>query len=360
MHCLDYSLYDLVDAPVFVLVADDRGRPVYDFLNQLGRDRLGKGLPDIVGKAAHEIFEGRAAYSVFRQQLKAWQAGVSTEYEIALPLRDDKVWFRTCLVACHDDEGRLLRMVGTSHDISAERALAHQDAMTAAAAFEVEDMVCLAAHDLRSPIGNMKSLAYLMRHEFIDHGDGKLELIDMIDTLADKSLAVISETMAQVMAKSAPSVMADVDLGALCDDVLVLLDPLRTHSVSYPRARLEADLTALHIILRNLMDNAFKHAGPGAVHVDVSVHQVNPQRLSICVADDGVGFGRCPEDTETHAVAGELPSRRGFGLSAVRRLVKARGGTVDIGTGADGRGTAVTIELPGRILEIASDVARAG
>ncbi|MEO0772731.1 MAG: PAS domain-containing protein [Pseudomonadota bacterium] len=131
---MDYSIYDLVDAPVFVLVADAQERPVYAFLNKVGRDRLGKELPDIVGKAAHEIFEGRAAYSVFRQQFKAWQAGRSTAYEIALPLKDDKVWFRTSLVATHDDAGQLLHMVGTSHDISAERALADQDAMTAAAA----------------------------------------------------------------------------------------------------------------------------------------------------------------------------------------------------------------------------------
>ena len=355
MQRLDYSIYDLVDAPVFVLVADEQNRPVYGFLNKVGRDRLGKDLPDIVGKSAHEIFEGRAAYSVFRQQLKAWQAGQTTEYEIALPLRDDKVWFRTCLVASHDDDGRLVHMVGTSHDISAERALSQQDAMTAAAASEVEELVCLAAHDLRSPIGNMKSLAYLMRHGFVDHGDGKLELIDMIDTLADKSLAVISETMAQVMAKSAPNTMSELDFGGLCDDVLVLLDPLRIHTVSYPRVVLNADITALHIILRNLMDNAFKHAGSETVRVDVSLRQVNAQRLSLCVSDNGAGFGASQYAPEPH-----LPSRRGYGLAAVRRLVKARGGTVDIDAKPNGSGTAVQIELPGRILADAQDVARAG
>ncbi|WP_299048586.1 PAS domain-containing sensor histidine kinase [uncultured Tateyamaria sp.] len=355
MQRLDYSIYDLVDAPVFVLVADERDRPVYDFLNKVGRDRLGKDLSDIVGKAAHEIFTGRAAYSVFRQQFKVWQSGRSSAYEIALPLNDDKVWFRTSLVAAHDASGRLLRMVGTSHDISAERALSLQDAMTAAAASEVEEMVCLAAHDLRSPIGNMKSLAYLMRRDFVDHGDGKLELIDMIDSLADKSLAVISETMAQVMAKSAPSIMAEFDLGTLCDDVLVLLDPVRTHSVSYPRAVLNADVTALHIILRNLIDNAFKHAGTKTVRVKVSLSQVNAQRLRICVTDDGKGFG-----ADGGAGPAPNPSRRGFGLSAVRRLVRARGGTVEIGSNPDRAGASVQIDLPGRIVAMEQDTARAG
>ncbi|WP_299652104.1 PAS domain-containing sensor histidine kinase [uncultured Tateyamaria sp.] len=350
---MDYSIYDLVDAPVFVLVADDEGRPVYDFLNKVGRDRLGKGLDEIIGKAAHEVFDGRAAYSVFRHQLIAWQAGQTTCYEIALPLRDDKVWFRTSLVATHDEDGALVRMVGTSHDISAERSLLQQEVMTAAAAREVEDLVCLAAHDLRSPIGNMKSLAYLMRHDFVDHGDGKLELINMIDTLADKSLDVISETMAQVMAKSAPVKSGPFDFGGVCDDILVLLDPLREHSVSYPRITLDADYTAVQIIVRNLIDNAFKHADRDALRVEISVDQMNTRRLAICVRDHGPGFQQAPADADPATSVAN-----GFGLMGVRRLVKARGGTVKFGAPATGEGAEVRVELPGQMIDPAPELSK--
>ncbi|MEO0772730.1 MAG: ATP-binding protein [Pseudomonadota bacterium] len=200
----------------------------------------------------------------------------------------------------------------------------------------------------------MKSLAFLMRKDFVDHGDGKMELIEMIDTLADKSLAVISETLAHVMARSTPSIMSEFDLGAMCDDVLVLLDPFRVHAVHYPRVLLNADVTAMHIILRNLIDNAFKHAGVDTVTVDVSVTQMNPQRLCIDVADNGAGFG----GTE-HPVEPRVPSRRGYGLGAVHRLVKARGGKIDFGPGKDGTGVCVRIELPGRIQATAPEIARA-
>lgn len=339
--------------PVFVLVGDACGRPVYDFLNQAGRDRLGKDLSEIVGRAAHEVFDGRAAYSVFRQQLKAWQQGQSTTYEIALPLRDDQVWFRTCLMAEHDAQGKLCRMFGTSHDITAERMLQQQEVMTAAAARDVEDRVCLAAHDLRSPIGNLKSLAFLMRQDFVDHGDGKLELINMIDSLADKALDVISETMAQVMAQDAPALTGRFAFGETCDDILVLLDPLRAHSVSYPRVTLDADSTAIQIIMRNLIDNAFKHSGQDAARVDIALEQVNSQRLGIRVRDRGPGF-------DPSAPAPDLSVHHGFGLEAVRRLLHARGGTVTIAQPEDGPGSDICVELPGRIVGAQVLSARAG
>lgn len=347
MPHLEYSIYDLVDAPVFVLVADDGNRPVYDFLNQAGLKRLGKDLSEVVGKPAHEIFEGRAASSVFQRQLIAWQDGQSTNYEIALPMRDGKVWFRTRLMAMHDADGALLRMIGTSHDISAERNILHQEAMTAAAVREVEDLVFLAAHDLRSPIGNMKSLAYLMRREFVDHGDGKLDLIDLIDTLADKSLDLISETMARVMAKSAPVESSIFDFGNVCDDILILLDPLRAHSVSYPRVVLDADAIAIQIIVRNLVDNAFKHGGCDALRVDISIRQANTQRLELCVRDYGAGTQRRLSDTNS-----STSQAQSFGLMGVRRLVKARGGTVSFGPPETGVGAEACVELPGRIVEL--------
>lgn len=342
---MDYFVFDFVDTPVFVLVADDNDRPVYDFLNKAGRDRLGMELPDIRGKAAHELFGGRAAYSVFRSQLRAWQRGRSAEYVTALPLRDDKVWFRTNLVALHDEAGKLLRMVGTSHDISAQRDLLHQEAMTAAAAREVEDLVCLAAHDLRSPISNLKSLAYLMRNDFVDHGDGKMELIDMIDALADKSLNVISETMAHVMAKSPPVATGNFSFGEMCDDILVMLDPLRVHTVTYPRVTVDADSVAVQIIVRNLVDNAFKHAGESSVRVEVSVTQMNAQRLEFCVRDYGSGF----RDAVASLGGSADPLSCGFGLKSVQRLVKARGGVLTVGCPSGGTGAEVRIELPGRI-----------
>ncbi|MEX0310697.1 MAG: PAS domain-containing protein, partial [Tateyamaria sp.] len=284
---MDFTAYDLVNVPVFVLVPDSDGRPVYGFMNAQALARMNTTLSEVVGKPAYEVFSGRAAYAVYRRQLVAWTAAAPVEHEILLPMNEGSMWVRTTLVPCIDSNGHMTHMVGTVVDVTAEQELEHQQALTVAEMREVEDLICLAAHDLRSPIGNLKSLAFLMRKDFVDHGDGKIELIDMIDAIADKSLAVVSDVMARIMARSAPISSCRFDFGDLCDDIVVLLDPLRTHTVCYPRVALEADQTTVQIVLRNLLDNALKFANGPATRVLISVRSVNAQRFFIEMRDSG-------------------------------------------------------------------------
>ncbi|MEL6452869.1 MAG: ATP-binding protein [Pseudomonadota bacterium] len=350
MDAADFLLFDTVNQPVFVLVADGSDAPVYKFINKVSRDYLGKSLDEVVGQSAADIFDGRAAESVYRHQCEAWAAGVSSEYEVAIPLRDATMWVRTRLIAVHDARGALSHMVGTSQDITRERKLMQSEAMTAAAAREMEDLVCLAAHDLRSPVGNLKSLADVLRKDFVDHGDGKLQLIDMIDAIADKALGVVSKIMVQAMATGAPISGEVFDLRALCDDMLVLLDPMGAHKVTYPDVQIEADYTVVHIILRNLLDNAVKHSGTGSATVSVTLRQMNAQRLQFIVWDDGPGFDAGIADDPAAAVTSE-----GFGLVGVRRLARSRGGSVNIVDGHGAPGAEVHFELPGQIVSEDAD-----
>ncbi|WP_415401414.1 ATP-binding protein [Tateyamaria sp. SN3-11] len=272
--------------------------------------------------------------------------GHHTEYEIALPIGNDHMWVRTSLVPVRDEDGTLTHMVGTSQNITPERDQLQVQAMSTAAAREMEDMVCLAAHDLRSPIGNLKTLAEVMRRDFVDHGDGKLELVNMIDNIADKALNVVSGIMAQALTTSGPQCSQLFDFGELCDDVLVLLDPMRVHSAVYPRIEIDADYTVVHIILRNLIDNALKYAGRPEVQLQIEITQMNAQRLLIAVRDNGQGFG------QTLMELGDLDDgvsvgAGGFGLLGVRRLARSRGGKVSVMPCMNG--AEVQFELPGRI-----------
>jgi len=340
----DFSSYDFVDEPIFVLKADEAGRPIYHFLNARGLNSLGKTLDQVRGRPAHEVFTGRAAYSVYRRQCSAWSDGKSTEYEVALPVNDKIIWVHTRMRAVRDDAGYLVYMVGTSQDITGQREQEQAQAMAHAAAREMEDLVCLAAHDLRSPIGNLKSLATIMRKDFVDHGDGKVQLIDMIDTIADKALTVVSEIMTHALAANAPDQATRFDFGALCDDVMVLLDPMRVHSAGFPRVDVHTDYTVVQIILRNLIDNAIKFSGKPSVQIQIGVEQMNAQRLVFSVRDDGDGFG----DVAANAYGpetGPVESIGGFGLLGVRRLARSRGGRVSVvpcDVGAE-----VRFELPG-------------
>ena len=91
----------------------------------------------------------------------------------------------------------------------------------------------------------------------------------------------------------------------------------------------------VHSIVRELLTNVVKHAGAEHARVRVGAGE---DRIEIVVADDGRGMSPAQFDA---VLLGET-----VGLANVRERVTAAGGTVDVRSGLDGRGTAVQLTLP--------------
>jgi two-component system sensor histidine kinase BaeS len=113
---------------------------------------------------------------------------------------------------------------------------------------------------------------------------------------------------------------------------------------------LDADPGRLTQVLRNLERNAVAHTGP-LDRIDV-VARAHADRLAIAVADRGPGIA--PEHLE-HVFerfyrAEESRSRdtggSGLGLAIARAIVEAHGGRI-AAESEIGRGTTITLELPG-------------
>lgn len=350
----DYSVYDYVDQAIFVLVPDANNRPVYQYLNACALRELGVSLEAVQGMPAYELFEGRAACSVYRRECAAWANGEAAEYEVALSAGGETRWMRVKLRPIHDEQGRLTQMVGTSQNITPEREQLQNHTFAAASAHEIEELVCLAARDLRTPIDELKSITKLLRIDFVERGDGKAELIDQIDEIAGKALLIMSNLMGQAMMTD--SIQQDCqrfDLGFLCDDIMVLLDPTEKHSVSYPRQMIEADGTVLQIVLQGLIDNAMTHCGVEDAQISVEIEQMNAERFLFIVSDGGEGFDLTLE-TDDAGIPHRSPF--GFGLRGIQRLMRGCGGRVDVMPTVIGQGAQVHFELPGRIVPAAAVV----
>lgn len=355
MRFTDFLLYDEVALPVFVLVQNTEGEVVYGFLNRRGCEILGRSVGEVIGKPASRLFEGRTGQSILGRQTRAWEDGKPVTYDVALPVGEQTYWARTSLQPVRDDGGRLTHMVGISQDISDERALEQAQAMTSAVASEMEDFVSLAAHDLRSPIANVKSLVDMVCEDFVDMGDGKLEMIGMIEQISTRALALVSDVLSQAAATKAGSDMRTFDLQALCDDILVTLDPANRHNVTVSKASLRTDYVVLQIVLRNLIDNAIKHSSSEQMHLEISIDWVTGERIAVTVCDDGAGFA---DPALAFLDGGALQADSGFGLLGVRRLLRTRGGDISAKHPVSGRGAEVRFELPGEILNPPQEVLR--
>ena len=347
----DFQILDSVATPVFVLAVQPSGLIVYEAWNKEAVEQSGLPREAMIGKTAAEIYPGRQGSIPYEQHQKTARSGVCRTYEITLSLKGSLRYIRTTLTPVFSTDGRVTRLTGTSIDLTSERehqlAVVQSEADASVLAGEMEQFLSMAAHDLRTPMRHVKLIAQMLREDFTDLGDGKLELIDRLETVGVKATDLISEVLAYARATTISERRRPFDFGELCSDIFSVLDPQEEHSLSGTSVRLEADDVALQIILRNLVDNAIKHAGRSPVEVKISVAVSELGKLDFEVLDNGVGF-------DNPAIAfldsGNFRRESGFGLLGISRLVNSRGCKIAAETRLPGTGSCVRFNYPGKLI----------
>jgi CheY-like chemotaxis protein len=115
-------------------------------------------------------------------------------------------------------------------------------------------------------------------------------------------------------------------------------------------ANVLGDASRLQQVVWNLLTNATKFTGAGG-RIDVTLERES-RTARIIVVDDGIGIAEdvLPQVFSRFWQADASATRRhgglGLGLSIVRAIVEAHGGTVAAKSEGMGRGTTMTVELP--------------
>ena len=206
-----------------------------------------------------------------------------------------------------------------------------------------------ASHELRSPLTTIISaLEVAVAHPEVLSVDLATTTL-MPEALRMKALIDDLLLLARADERGLDIAREDVDL----DDLAAAeVDRLRRETdldvrADLAPARLTGDPAALSRVLRNLLNNAVRHA---VSRVDVAVRQ-GAYRVEVEVCDDGPGIS--PDDRQRvfdrFVRLDQQRSRSaggtGLGLAIVREIVIAHGGQVAIGSGI-GSGTKVTVQLP--------------
>lgn len=344
----DFSHLNHIDTPLFVLKVDEEGIPIYAAFNESACKAAGRREEDVLGKTAKELYPGRLGQVAFKRHMHVVSTRKKLVYQLMLPLNDRVRSIQTTLSPVLDEDGEILYLIGTSIDRTAEQETMELRSNMHAVGSEIEDFISLAAHDLKAPMRNIQQIADLLREDFEDHGDGKLELIELLEQVALKATDLMQDLLSHAQATSAIRQDDTFDLAQLCAEIFVILDPLGNHSLKAEPCLITTDKTAVQIALRNLFDNAIKHSGKEFVKLNVTVDTDIEDRLRMSVQDNGLGFA---ESTVSFLDGGKLDVDSGFGLLGVRRLIQARGGSLSAQNLPDGQGSVVRFSIPGTYAE---------
>jgi len=214
-----------------------------------------------------------------------------------------------------------------------------------------------ASHDLRTPLTRLRGTAEMAlagapdaeryREALADCVEETDRVLVMLNTLLDISEAEIGAMALQ----REPVALADVvdravdlyrDVADAKNVALVTVGVSRADLIT-----VHADRTRLEQVAANLIDNAVKYT-PNGGRVEVSVRR-DADRAVLEVRDTGTGI----PDEELSPIwdrlfrgdASRTERGLGLGLSLVKAIVEAHGGTVSVSSEV-GRGSTFTVSLP--------------
>ncbi|MCL4184036.1 MAG: HAMP domain-containing protein [Burkholderiaceae bacterium] len=220
-------------------------------------------------------------------------------------------------------------------------------------AFEAQRaFVADAAHELRTPIAALKLQAGLLARARDDAS--RSEALGELNAGIDRSAHLVDQllTLARSEPEARATVGANVDLVRIAGEAVAEILPLaeargsRIRVVAGETAELLGDASALHSLVRNLIDNALRHTPTGS-RIDVEV-AADAREVRLSVDDDGPGIPVEERDRVFDRFYGRSAgddAGSGLGLAIVKAVVERHAGRIELDQSPLG-GLRVLVRLP--------------
>lgn len=253
-------------------------------------------------------------------------------------------------------DGQMAKVVGLAKDVTEVKDLHDEEleeARQRARAEELEQLLHISSHQLRTPIRQINSFGQMLEAEL----GGSLtkdqaELLGYIRQGAMDLQAMVQDlvTYAEVTGHRAPvrATSAQLAMDRALDGLADRIDATGASISRDALPEVEVNPWQLRHLFEELIENALVF-NQGAPQVHVSAERAGGDRWLFSVEDDGIGFeprhaARVTRMFERLNPPGEYEGV-GMGLAICRRIVESHGGRLTIDTAPD-QGTTVWFTLP--------------
>lgn len=330
-------------------------------MNRLARETLGGR--DFSGVLMGDLVPGDNPTLVAARRV--FETGVPRTLETQSGALDGFAGRSFCntIVPIRDPNGQITRLMTASLETTEHRrateALESQARDLEAARRQAveasrakDDFLAMLGHELRNPLAPMATTLATMRLRGLTPQDLEIlerqlhHLTHLVDDLLDVSR--IARGMVELKRE-------DIDLQTVVIRALEMTHQLikqRLHQVitSLSPAAVCGDANRLSQVVANLITNAAKYSNFGSrIHVSTQRSGANAR---LTVSDEGVGISPAMIDrvfdpfVQEPQMLARSQGGLGLGLSIVKSLVEAHGGTVSAHSDGPGKGSTLVVDLP--------------
>jgi signal transduction histidine kinase len=242
--------------------------------------------------------------------------------------------------------------------VAMQRELNRKNAQLRRLNDQKNELLGMAAHDLRNPLHAILSYSDFLIEDLSDTlSEEHLEFLSIIQSSSEFMAGLVNDLLDVAKIESGKLQLNEepIDLRDLVERVVSVMRPLagskeiefRPSVEDVPTMRL--DRAKIEQVLNNLLSNAVKYS-PAGTTVDVRLHQEDSQAV-LEVEDRGQGI---PEEerealfqpfqtTSVRGTAGEKST--GLGLVITKRIVEGHGGRIEVESEV-GEGSTFRVRLP--------------
>ena len=213
----------------------------------------------------------------------------------------------------------------------------------------VGEMSAVIAHEVRTPLGIMRSSAQLLGREPAISVEGR-ELAGFIESETDRLNRLVSAMLDS--ARPRPPLYANVDFHELLPRTVGLLGAQLAKrkidvvlDLAARDAHVECDEEQMTQVILNILMNALQILAPGG-RIDARTHD-DGAALVVDIADDGPGIAPDERARVFDAFFFKREGGVGLGLAIVQQIVQSHGGSIEVGE-SERAGALFELRIPRR------------
>ncbi|MGV8826793.1 MAG: PAS domain S-box protein [Breznakibacter sp.] len=348
--------------PASIVITDHRG--IITFVNPKYTEITGYLPEEVIGRNPRIQQSGLVEPAIYNELWSTLASGRTWHGEFINKKKNGETyWERATIAPILNENGTVAHYIAIKEDITDKRKAMEELVRSEQALQEAnatkDKFFSIIAHDLRNPIGSIKSLAEILikqatldedQHQFIHH----------IQTLSANTLALLEDLLNWAQSQSGLlnchpqyfNVSQQIDqakesLKDLAIQKNITLTVLMQHDV-----QAYGDTKLFQTIVRNLISNAVKFTHEGGI-ITIQ-NQTTEDAIKITIADNGVGIAadRIPvlfhveKNYSTPGTANETGT--GMGLPLCKEFVTKMGGEIWIES-QPGKGTYINFTIPSNL-----------